>query len=235
MPGTRLIASERFTCGRSSWIARASTTSIAAGTSSPGRGRRVAVTTTSVRTSGVDTSCASAPDGPRQAAIAAALAFVVRDIHAAPRARVEVVDVEAVHVAAVQVQAYDGLCVLGNTGAMDVVGIRDEARDRARIEQEDAARPEVDLRIARFTVDAHVAALVERAAQHADDSPAAVVVDRGPLAGRPDKREEREVLLGRDVHGIARIVVRIGAEVLRLEQSLRLAHEAVHDGRDSFH
>src|SRR6185436_1882492 len=173
MPGTRLIASERFTCGRSSWIARASTTSIAAGTSSPGRGRRVAVTTTSVRTSGVDTSCASAPDGPRQAAIAAALAFVVRDIHAAPRARVEVIDVEAVHVAAVKVQAHDGLRVGGHAGAMDVVGIRDEARDGPRIEQEDAAGLEVDPDIAGLAVHAHIAPLVKRPAQHADHSPAA--------------------------------------------------------------
>src|SRR5688572_18473762 len=108
MPGTRLIASERLTWGLSSRIARVSTTSMAAGMSSPARGSRVAVTTTSVRTSGAGASWARRHEGPSDAArTAARLAFVVRDIHSAARARVEVVDVEAVHVATVQVQAHD--------------------------------------------------------------------------------------------------------------------------------
>jgi hypothetical protein len=148
-------------------------------------------------------------------------------------ARLEVVDVEAVHVAAVQVQAHHGLGVRGNAGAMDVIGIRDEARDRARIEEEHAAGLEVDLVVAlAVRIHAHVASLVQRAAKDAHHAPAAVVVDRGPLSRGPDEREEREVLLGRDVDGVPRVVVGIGAVVLGAKETLGAADERVHRRRD---
>ena len=88
---------------------------------------------------GLPASSAAAPKEPQRgrakkllrAERPPASAFVVRDLDAPARAGRDVVDVEAAHRAAVQVQADGAGPLRRHAGDVDVVGVRHEARHRA--------------------------------------------------------------------------------------------------------
>src|SRR5262249_40092517 len=71
-------------------------------------------------------------------------ALMMRYVDQAPRPGFHIIDMEAVHVAAIEMEADAGFSGPGHAGHVDMVGVRHKARDRARIEQDNAAPLEAD-------------------------------------------------------------------------------------------
>src|SRR5262252_122187 len=100
---------------------------------------------------------------------------------------------------------------------MDMVGIRNKAGHRARLQQDDATTHKLNT-VVRTSVrrQPHIAALFEYAFNNPNDTPTPVVVYRSPLTREPDERIQREALVGSPVDQVPRIAARVASVVLRL-------------------
>ena len=108
----------------------------------------------------------------------------MRDLNTRPCAFVQIVNAKVIHVAPVEVQAHGDVAIGGHAGDVNMIGVRHKGTNRTRREQEHAAANEFDSFIAvTRRIETNVAALVQHAAHHAYHAPAAVIVDRRPLAG----------------------------------------------------
>src|SRR5262245_23660885 len=115
----------------------------------------------------------------------------MRDFYAPAGSGSNVVYVEAAHHAAVQMQADDSRPIARDARDVNMIGIRYKAGHCTGLQQDDAAANQFDA-VIRISVrrQAHVAALLENAFNHADDTPTPVVVYGSPLAGEPHQRIE---------------------------------------------
>jgi rhodanese-related sulfurtransferase len=147
-----------------------------------------------------------------------------------------IVYVEVAHHASVEMQADCPGPFQRNSSDVNVIGVWNEARDRAMPQQHSTAACEVDICIsASIRRESYVAALFQNSFDHADHAPASVIVNRRPLARQPDDRIQRQAFISSVIDEVSRVALRVTPVVLRLEKRTGLLDKIEHQWCESEH
>ena len=146
------------------------------------------------------------------------------------RARGHVVGVEVAHHAAIEVQTHGPSSLVRDTSNVNVVRVRDEARDSAASEQDHSASHQLDVYISgAVRRQPYVTSFLEYALDYSDDPPATVVMHGRPLTWQPYQRVKRQAFIWRIEDEIAGVAVGVAPVVLRLEKHLGFVDQIQHE------
>ena len=160
----------------------------------------------------------------------AELAFVVGKHYSLARARGHVVGIEVAHHAAVKMQTHCSRPLVRHTSNVNVVRVRDEARDSAAAEQDYSASHQLDVYISvAVWRQPYVTSFFEYALDYSDDPPATVVMHGRPLTWQPNQRVKRQAFIWRVVDEIAGVAVWIAPVVLRPKKHLGFFDQIQHE------